>query len=199
MDLQTRVTNILTKPKEEWPVIAAEATDVATLYKTYVAILAAIPPIGSFIGMTFVGVSVPLLGTYRFGLGQGITGAIVQYVFALAGVYIAAVVVDNFAPKYQSQPSQIQALKLVAYSSTPGWLAGALSVIPVLGTLAVLAGLYGIYLCYLGVSPTMKTPPDKVVPYLIVSAIAIIVVTALMGFLTSSLTGSMFAGPRIGL
>ena len=198
MELQTRVTNILTKPRVEWPVIAAEPTDAATLYKTYIAILAAIPPIASLIGMTFIGVTVPLLGSYRIGLVHGLTGAVVSYALALAGVYIAAIVIDNLAPQFRSQSNLLQALKLVAYASTPSWVAGVLSIVPPLAALAVLAGLYGIYLFYLGVGPMMKTPPDKVVPYMIVSAIVIIIVTAVMGTITGSITAALFVGPRIG-
>jgi hypothetical protein len=199
MDLQTRVTNILTKPREEWPVIVAESTDVETLYKSYIAILAAIPPIGTFIGMTFIGIGVPLLGTYRLSVVHGVTTAVIQYVLGLAGVYIAAMVIDRLAPMFQSQSNAIQALKLVAYAWTATWLAGVLSVIPALGALGILAGLYSIYLFYLGVTPLMKTPAEKVVPYMVVSAVAIIIVMAVLGFITTAVTGAMFVDPRIGL
>ena len=199
MDLQTRVMNILTKPKDEWPVIGAESTDVATLYKSYIAILAAIPPIGTFIGMTLIGVGVPLLGTYRLSIAHGITTAVMQYVLALVGVYIAAMVIDRLAPTFQSQSSAIQALKLVAYAWTATWIAGVVSIVPALAALGILAGLYSIYLFYLGVTPMMKTPSEKVVPYMVVSALVIIVVMAVMGVITTAVTGAMFIGPRIGL
>ena len=199
MNLQTRVMSILTKPKEEWPVIAAETTDVSTLYQSYIAILAAIPPIASFIGLSIIGVSLPLypsVGTFRYGLAQGLAMAVVQYVMGLVGVYVAAVVIDKLAPTFQSESNTIQALKLVAYSSTATWLAGVLNIIPALGVLAMLAGLYGIYLFYLGVSPLMKTPTDKVIPYMVVSAIVIIIVMVVAGAITAAITGAMFVVPR---
>ncbi len=37
-------------------------------------------------------------------------------------------------------------------------------------------GLYGIYLFYLGLPHTMKTPGDKTVMYMVVSAVCLIVV-----------------------
>ena len=123
MSLQTRVTNILTKPAEEWPTIAGESTDVATLLRDYAAPLAAIPAVGRWIGMTAIGVSVPFLGTYRTGLVRGLAGAIVSWVFALAGAWLAAMVVDKLAPTFQSRSSPIQALKLVVYAMTPVWVA----------------------------------------------------------------------------
>jgi hypothetical protein len=199
MNLQTRVMRILTKPKEEWPVIAAEKTDVAPLYLGYIAILAAIPPIATFIGITLIGVTVPILGTYRIGFAHGLTSAILQYVLALIGVYVAAVVIDKLAPTFRSESSTIQALKLVAYASTPAWLAGVLNIIPPLSILGILAGLYGIYLFYLGVTPLMKTQSEKVIPYMVVSAIAIIIVMVVMSVIATAITGAFFAGPRVGI
>lgn len=199
MNLQTRVVNILTKPKEEWPVIAAETTDVASLYSGYIAILAAIPAVCSFIGMTMIGVTLPFVGTYRYPLAHGLTTAVLQYVFGLIGIYVAALVIDKLAPTFQSQPSTIQALKLVAYASTAGWVAGVLNLIPALGILGIFAALYGIYLFYLGVTPLMKTPSDKVIPYMVVSAVVIIIVMAICGVITGAITAAMFVGPRLGL
>lgn len=199
MNLQTRVMNILTKPKEEWPVIAAETTDVSSLYTSYICLLAAIPAVASFIGLTIIGVTLPFVGSYRYGLAHGLTMCILQYVFGLVGVYVAAVVIDKLAPTFQSQPSTIQALKLVAYASTASWVAGVLNIIPALSPLTLIAGLYGIYLFYLGVTPLMKTPADKVIPYMLVSALVIIVVMFVVGLITAAITGAMFVGPRLGL
>lgn len=191
MDLQTRVVNILTRPQTEWTVIASEPTDVATLYKSYIMMLAAIPPAAGYIGMTMFGISVPVMGTVRVGIVQGLTAAVVQYVLALVGVYIASIVIDKLAPTFQSQSDAMRALKLVAYASTPSWLAGALGIIPALSPLAILGGLYGIYLFYLGVAPLMKTPSDKVVPYMAVSALAIIVVMVVTSAVAAAMGGMM--------
>jgi hypothetical protein len=197
VDLQARVVNILTKPKDEWSIIAAEQTDVPTLYQSYIAILAAIPPVASFIGLSIVGVSLPLVGYYRYGFVHGIAMGVVQYVLALAGVYVSAMVIDKLAPNFQSESNPIQALKLVAYASTATWVAGILNLVPALSVLGILAGLYGIYLFYLGVGPMMKTPPEKVVPYMVVSAIVVIIVAFLVGTIAAALTGAMFVGPRV--
>ena len=40
--LVARVTNILTKPQQEWGVIAGESTSTAALYTGYIVILSAI-------------------------------------------------------------------------------------------------------------------------------------------------------------
>jgi hypothetical protein len=191
MDLQTRVINILTRPQTEWTVIASESTDVATLYKSYIMILAAIPPVATYIGMTVFGISLPLMDRYRVGAVQGFTSAVVQYVLSLVGVYVASIVIDKLAPTFKSQSNAMQALKLVAYASTASWLAGALSIIPALSPLAIVGGLYGIYLFYLGVAPLMKTPSDKIIPYMVVSAVVVIVVMFVTGVVATAMTGVM--------
>ncbi len=198
MNLQTRVVNILTKPKEEWPVIAAEPTDVPSLFRNYIAILAAIPAVFHFLGMTVIGIPVPFAGTIRMGVAYGITSAVIQYVLTLVGVYVAAFVIDKLAPTFQSQPNLVEALKLVAYASTPAWVAGVLNLIPALSILVLLASLYGIYIFYLGVTPTMKTPADKVIPYMVVAAIVIIIVWVVVAAITAALTGAFFTGARYG-
>src|SRR5437588_48670 len=133
VNIQTRVVNILTKPKEEWSVIAAETTDAKTLTTSYIAILAAIPPAAAFIGLSIIGI----------GIVHGLSSAIVQYVLSIVGVHLAAIVIDKLAPTFKSQPSAIQSLKLVAYASTASWVAGVLNILPPLSPLAILAGLYG--------------------------------------------------------
>lgn len=191
MDLQTRVVNILTRPQTEWTTIASESTDVATLYRSYIMLLAAIPPVATYLGMMVFGISLPLMGTYRVGVVQGLTSAVVQYVLSLVGVYVASLVIDKLAPTFNSQSDAMQALKLVAYASTASWLAGALSIVPALSPLAIIGGLYGIYLFYLGVAPLMKTPNDKIIPYMVVSAVVVVVVMLVTGAVATAMTGVM--------
>ena len=189
MDLVPRVTNILTKPKQEWPVIAGEATDAATLYKEYIVLLAAVPAICSFIGMTVIGVPVPFFGTVRVSVASGLTSLVVRYILSLAAAYAAAFIIEKLAPTFQSSGSTVQALKLVAYASTPAWVAGVLGLFPPLALLGILAGLYGVYLFYLGLPPVMQTPGDKVIPYMVVSAIVIVVLYFVVGAITTAVAG----------
>lgn len=191
--LKERVTKILTDPKAEWPVIEAEATTVDKLYKGYIMPLAAIPAVASFIGMSFIGVNAGFLGTYRTPIVRGVVGMIVTYVLTLAMVYVAALVISKLAPTFQSKSDDLQALKLVAYAQTAAWIAGVLSVIPVLGMLAIIGGLYSIYLFYLGLPVMMKTPQDKVIPYMVVSAIVVIVLAIVVGLCTGAIIGASSA------
>jgi hypothetical protein len=189
MDLTTRATNILTKPAVEWPVIAGESTTPMDLITSYAAPLSAIPAICAFIGMSIVGVSLPLMGTIRTGLVPGLAGAVVRFVLGLVGVYVSAIIIEKLAPTFQSKGDTTQALKLVVYASTPMWVAGVLQIIPALGLLAILAALYAVYLFYLGLPPLMHTPADKVIPYMVVAAIVIFVINLCFGIVVATVTG----------
>ncbi|HYM24300.1 MAG TPA: Yip1 family protein [Vicinamibacterales bacterium] len=190
-DLKTRVVNILTTPQTEWPLISVEKTDAATLTASYIAILAAIPPVATYIGMTVVGVGTFTGARYRTDPTRGLVSAVLQYLLAVAGVHVAALVVDRLAPTFKSQPSAIQALKLVTYASTALWVAGAVNIVPTLSEVAFLAGLYSIYLFYLGVGPVMKTPADQVLPYMVVSAVVVIVITLAAAALAAALASAI--------
>ena len=192
-NLQARVTNILMKPTQEWPVIAAEPKDIAGLYSKYIVLLAAIPPVCTMIGKVVFGITIPFYGTYRVGIGNAITFAVMQYVLTLVGVYVSAFVVAKLAPTFQSEPDVAQALKLLAYSWTPAWVAGVLTLIPLLSPIAALVSLYGIYLMYLGVGPVMKTPADKAIVYLVVSAVVLIIVYFVIGLATAAVIGTGYA------
>ena len=184
-----RVKKILTDPRREWPIIAAEPTTTEKLYSSYIVPLAAIPAIAGFIGTSIIGLSLPFVGAYRVGIISGLTNAFVTYVLTLVMVYVAAMIVDKLAPTFDSTPNQIQALKLVAYSYTAAWVASVFNAIPLLFLIAFLGSLYTIYLFYVGLPFTMKTPESKVIPYMVVSAVVVICLSFVVILFTTVLMG----------
>ena len=184
-DIVSRVKGILLTPKTEWPIIAAETTTVADLYKSYAMILAAIPAIATFIGMSIIG-----LGFFRVPIGRGLTMAVAMYIMALVGVFVIALIIDALAPTFGSTKDQMQALKTAVYSMTAYWVASIFTIIPGLGGLvALLGGLYGLYLLYLGLPFTMKTPADKAVAYTAVTVVCSIVVMFVLNLVIFSVVG----------
>jgi hypothetical protein len=181
MNIIERIKGILLRPKEEWQTIAGETTPIAELYKNYVILLAAIGPVASFIGMSLVGVSVPVVGgAYRVPITTGIMSALVQYGLTLVGVYILAYIIDVLAPTFSGEKNLNQAFKLAAYSYTPGWLVGVFALIPALGILGIL-GLYGLYLLYIGLPVLMKSPKEKSTGYTVAIIIAAIIIFVVIG------------------
>lgn len=188
--LLERAKNILLKPNSEWPVIAAETTSTGKLYTGYIAPLAAIGPIASIIGMSFVGISVPILGTIRTPILGSLSYALVSFVLTLAGVFALALIIDALAPTFSGEKNQAQALKVAAYSYTPAWLAGILGVIPTLSLLEIIAALYGLCLLYLGLPILMKAPKDKAVGYTAVVVLCAIVLGVVVGALSGMVMGA---------
>jgi len=180
MNIMERIKGILLRPKEEWQIIAGETTPIPELYKNYIILLAAIGPVASFIGMSLIGVSLPVGGAYRVSIITGIVSAVVQYILTLVGVYILALIIDTLAPTFTGEKNIDQAFKLAAYSYTPGWLVGIFALIPALGVLAIL-GLYGIYLLYVGLPVLMKSPREKSTGYTIAIIIAAIIIFVVIG------------------
>jgi len=189
MKLVDRVKNIILSPRSEWQVIDGETTDVATLYKEYIVILAAIGPVCGLIGMTLFGI--PMLGRPPFGSTLGF--AVTSYVLALAGVFIVSLIINALAPTFSGQKDGVQALKVAAYAYTPAWVGGVFSIIPVLGVLGLLLALYGLYVLYLGLPVLMKAPQDKALGYTIV----VIIVTMVVMFVFNLIAGSMLPTPEI--
>jgi Yip1 domain len=158
MDIVSRVRNILIAPKSEWPVIAREVTSIKAIYRNYIVILAAIRPIAYF-----VGTSVLDLGNARFGLFDGMMFAIVTYIFWFIGVYVVASFIDWLATGSSGTGKLLDAFKLTAYSLTPIWLAGLLSIIahPASFFIEGVCSLYSIYLLYTGFPVLMRGSASK--------------------------------------
>jgi hypothetical protein len=165
-------------PKTEWPVISSETPAVGEIMLNYVLPLALIPAVATVIGFGLVGG--PLVS---WSFSAAIAMGLVSFVSAVIGVFVTAYVVDFLAPNFASQKNLGRAVQLVAYSYTPGWVAGVLHIIPLLGIIVFLAMLYGLYLVYLGMPHTMKTPQEKVVPYLLVTILVVIVVYIVLGLI----------------
>ena len=192
MSLIDRVKNIILTPKTEWPVIDREPGDVPYIFTNYVAILAAIPAICGFIGMSIVGMSLPGVGTVRIPVASGLVNAIVGYLLAFAVVYVVALIVDALAPTFGGRKNFDNALKVTAYSYTPSWLVGVFLLIPGLRFLMIL-GLYGLYLLWLGLPTLMKSPQDKSLGY----TVAVVVCAIVIGIVLGMIQGALLGYPRM--
>ncbi|MEN6561399.1 MAG: Yip1 family protein [Acidobacteriota bacterium] len=188
MDIIQRVQSILLKPREEWVRIKAEPATPAGLFPSYIMVLAAIPPAFQFLGNVLVGKRLPLVGVFRWPIGRALGYAVVSYVLALVTVYLFALIIDELAPTFSSPKNMTAALKLAAYSMTPGWVAGVLFIVPGLWALGLVASLYGLYLLYLGFeTPMMETPKDKIPGYMIVSVLVVLALSIVFNLIVKGI------------
>src|SRR5215208_4555756 len=119
MNLVERAQKILLQPQQEWYVIQQEPTQPAELYTGYIIPLAAIGPVASLIGLSVFG-----YGLFGMSIPAIIVRSVILYILSLGSIYVSAMIIDALAPNFSSQKNINQALKLVAYASTPGWIAG---------------------------------------------------------------------------
>lgn len=188
MNLIDRVKNIIIAPPKEWDVIATETPDTGKIITGYVLPLAGAAAVAAFIGYGLIGIN---MGFFKIaGTNWGIYYALNVLVGAIAGVFISAAVIDALAPSFGSEKNMGRSVQLVAYSYTPAWVGGLLSILPAIAIIGALAGLYGLYLLYAGMPKLKKTPEDKHVSYFIVSLLVIIVVYFIIGLIMSKVVMS---------
>ena len=182
MNIVERVKNILLQPKSEWPAIEREPGDVGYLFTNYVCIVAAIPPVCSFIGGVIIG-----YGPLRLGIVAGLLHAVVFYVLTLVSVFVVAYVIDFLAGTFNGQKNLDNAMRVSAYAPTAAWVAGVFNLIPMLAVLGIL-GLYSLYLLHTGIAALMKPPADKALIY----TIAVIVCVFVVYIVIFGIVGALF-------
>jgi hypothetical protein len=185
MNLVERIKGILLQPKSEWPAIEREPGNAGYLFPNYVAIVAAIPPVCTFIGTSIIGI-----GGFRVGIGFGILRAVVVYALSLAGVFVVAYIIDFLAGTFGARKNLDNAMKVSAYAPTAAWVAGVFNIIPALSFLGIL-GLYSLYLLYTGIAALIKPAADKVLIYTIAVIICAIIVWLVIFGVTAMLFGVM--------
>src|SRR2546423_1884701 len=70
MNLIQRAQDILLRPRDTWPVIDAEPATTASVYRDWLVIIAAVPAVAGFIGLSLVGMGMMGYG-YRMPIVYG--------------------------------------------------------------------------------------------------------------------------------
>ena len=170
MNLMDRIKGILLQPKSEWGKIDSEPGDAGFLISNYVAILAAIAPICTFIGTSIIGI-----GGERIGMGVGLFRAVLVYVSTLIGFFVVGYIIDFLAGTFGARKDLQSAMKVSAYAPTAAWLAGVFNILPVLSFLSIL-GLYSLYLLYTGIGALMKPASNNALIFTIAVIVCAIIV-----------------------
>ena len=170
MNAVARVKAILIDPAAAWRGFEKDIGDPAYLLSRYVAVLALIPALSSFIGATLIGVVAPSGTILRTDLIGGLFGAIFSYAASCAIVVLLGLIIDLLAPRFGGRRNFEDAFKLAVYSFTPLWLAGMFLLLPGLRFL-LLTGVYGIYLFWLGAPRLAKVPEQQAANFTLVIVI----------------------------
>jgi hypothetical protein len=185
MNLMQRVQDILLRPRHTWPAIEREPDSVASLYRNYVLVLAAIPAVAHFIGLSLIG-AVAFGFSVRVPVVSGLAHMVVGYVLLLALLLGLALLVDALAPTFGGVKSRNQAFKLVAYSATASFVGGLFSLMPSLAILGLLASLYTIYLIHTGLPVLMKVPRERALPFTATVVVCGMVASVVLAMLSAA-------------
>ncbi len=179
-----RVKLVLLSPKGAWVKISSEPIDRKDFLMSYVLPLVLIPTLASFIGYGLIG-----LGSYFkvASLSWGLHQAITAFLGAFLGVFISAFCIHKLAANFDTQVSLNNAIKLVAYSYTPVWIAGVFYILPSLSILSLLAGIYSLYILYVGFVPVTNVKEEKKTSYFILSLILVIVVSVVVSLVIGAI------------
>lgn len=187
-----RARDLIMRPQLLWPVIAGEATTPESLYRNYIGVLAAIPPVATFLKVSVLGYAVEFGQSLRVDLIPGLIALLVSYILLLVVVFGYALVIEALASNFEGRRDRLMSLKLAGYSSTAGFVGGAAVLLPGIGGLVHLVAIaYGFYLAYLGAQILLGMPKDKALPYTAICAAVGIVLNMAVVSLAAKLTGTL--------
>ena len=190
MDIVERAKAITLNPAATWPVIEAEKHDAKSLFVPYMLILAAIPAVASFIGLSLIGMG-GFGVSFRIPIASGLAMMVTTYILTLVMTYGMGWLTSALAPTFGGQSNLVQGLKLAVFGGTPMMLAGVLNAVPALGIIGLLVALYSLYVMYLGLPVLMKNPKEKTIVYMVVLIIASIIAGVVLSMVSRAFTPSM--------
>ena len=135
------IAGILKDPKTEWALIEQERYSAKTIFLTQIPILAAIPAIALYVGVTQVGWSVAGQEPVRLVESSALGSALLIYCAMWATVAFIAVCMRCMEKTYGGEVSLDERLVLTTVTATPLFLSGISFLLPVLWLNIPVAGM----------------------------------------------------------
>lgn len=168
--ITVRARELMLGPKATWATIAGEAHDAQQLLIGWVLPLAAIPAIARLLNGLLFG---------QLPFGRTVSQTIGHFILDVGSIVAIAWLVAWLAPRFGGQNRYERGLAWIAYSATPGLLAGVFQLVPGLAVLQLVGQIYGLYLGYLGLAPMLRSRADQSVLFLL-ACVAITVAAMLL-------------------
>jgi cation transporter-like permease len=161
----SHIPGMFTHPHQEWESIEKEHSGPIKL-SLYICLLALIGPVSAYISTTQSGWQIGEGQVIFLSQSSALTLSMLTYISIVVGVYVMGVMIDWMSKNYGSNPDEFAAkgIALMAYSCTPLFLVGLVSLYPEpwLNVLAYLAAAgYAAYLMYKGLPRVLKIPEDQ--------------------------------------
>ncbi len=190
MGLLQHTVGILVRPGSEWRAIRDEDRSFVQVFVNQVPLLALIPVVCAYIGVTQVGWTVADGNVVRLTGSSAISLCALAYVALLVSIFLLGEFVNwmskTYGVKDPADRRHYESTALAVYVSTPILLAGIASLYPKLWLVAGilgLAGAYSVYLIYSGIPILMNIPKDRAFMYATsVVTVALVLVVSTMIF-----------------
>lgn len=190
------ILGIIRNPKTEWLEIKNEHYNARTVFFGQISVLAAMPALAMFFGVTEVGWSVAGENPVRLDANSAAISAVLFYAAMWAAVAFIGACIYWMEKTYGGKGSLDECLVLTTVTATPLFLSGVSLLWPALW-FNVLVGLVAmaasVYLLYSGTPRIMSIPEDRA--FMFSSSILTVALCTLVGMLAAS----VIAWSHIGL
>ena len=172
MGILRHTLGILLHPHSEWKAIRNEKNSFLQVFISHVPLLALIPAISAYVGVTQVGWTVSDGEPVKLTAASAASLCALTYVALLTGIYLLGEFINwmskTYGVKDDAEKRHYEGTALAVYVSTPVLLAGLANLYPelwfVIGVMG-LAGAYAIYLIYQGIPILMNISEDQAFLY----------------------------------
>jgi hypothetical protein len=180
------ILGLFTHPHQQWVKISQANDSVLKHYLGFIIIVAVLPVVGWFVGLTQVGWTLGNDHLIKITVDSAMQVLALFYVAMLLGVGGLGFMVHWMAKTYDADASSYgKGVAIAAYSCTPLFIAGLCGFYPILWldiVLVTAAACYAVYLLYVGVPYVLDVPKEQC--YLFASAmvaVGLVMTVAIMG------------------
>lgn len=168
MAMLQHTLGVFINPDREWQRIRNERHSFIRVFMVHTPLLALIPVIAAYFGVTQVGWSVGNGGVVKLTAASALWLCIGAYVAQLAAVYVLGEYINwmsrSFGVADDASQRHYEGTALAVYSSAPMMLAGIVLLYPQLWVVAsvfIIAACYSVYLVYEGIPILMNIPKER--------------------------------------
>lgn len=178
---------LLIHPRSQWQAISSRGSFALVSAVIYTAVLAVIPAVAWFYGVTEIGWTVG--DGERIRMTRDSASAIIGLFYLTMIVAVCAIgyMIHWMSKTYGTDSSTAKGIAVAGFSATPLFIAGAIGFMPVFW-IALLIGVsavsYAVYLLYVGIPIVMKIPEER--GFLFSSAVIAICLVFLIVIMTGS-------------
>ena len=164
------ITGIFSRPNSEWINIRGERDSKYTEFLSTVPLLALIPAVAFFIGVTEVGWQLSSGGpVVSLTAGSAFVLCLLSYISALIGVWCFGEMINWMRKTYSDEPADARmGMAMAVYATAPLFVAGVAGFWPNVWfnvMVMFMAGAYSVYLIYRGMPILMDIPKERAFMY----------------------------------